>query len=279
MSNEHGLPLSVWPVAQVTAQRQRAGRYLPQSGTHPARMLPALAQRAIETYSQIGDVVLDPMCGAGTTLVEAMHLGRRAFGVELEPRWAELSRANITHAKAQGAPGLADVVTGDARELTSLVPAKLRGQVAMILTSPPYGPSRDGQVRTSTRGVHKSHFSYSDDRSNLAHASVNALLEGFGAILEACGKVLRPGGIVVVTARPWRRNGALVDLPAAIEQVGEEAGLVPLSRHVALLAALRGDTLVPRPSFFQLDLVRKARQRGIPLTVISHEDVIVLRVM
>lgn len=277
MSNEHELPLSVWPVAQQTLQRQRAHRYLPESSAHPARMVPALARRAIETYTNVGDVVIDPMCGAGTTLVESMHLGRRGFGVELEPRWVELSRANIAHAIAQGATGTANAVVGDARQLASLVPKTLRGRVALVLTSPPYGPSTHGQVRTSKDGLRKKDFSYSDDRSNLAHASPDALFDAFGSILEACREVLRPGGVVVVTVRPWRRNGALVDLPAAVERVGEQAGLVPLSRHVALLAGLRGDALVPRPSFFQLDNIRKARQRGIPLAVISHEDVIVLR--
>jgi modification methylase len=58
-------------------------------------MLPALARRAIDAYSNPGDLVLDPMCGIGTTLVEAIHAGRRAVGVELEPRWAKLARANI----------------------------------------------------------------------------------------------------------------------------------------------------------------------------------------
>ena len=51
------LPLSVWPCAQRTARAQRAGRYLDVSGAHPARMLPAIAERAIATYSQPGDLV------------------------------------------------------------------------------------------------------------------------------------------------------------------------------------------------------------------------------
>jgi modification methylase len=33
-----------------------------------------------------GDLVADPMCGIGATLVEAIHLGRDAIGVEYEPR-------------------------------------------------------------------------------------------------------------------------------------------------------------------------------------------------
>jgi modification methylase len=89
-----GLPLSVWPAAQQTAPAQRAGRYLPESTAHPAKMLPAIARHAIAAYTQPGELVVDPMCGIGTTLVEAAHLGRDAIGVEYEPRWAELARAN-----------------------------------------------------------------------------------------------------------------------------------------------------------------------------------------
>jgi hypothetical protein len=37
------------------------------------------------------------------------------------------------------------------------------------------------------------------------------------------------------------------------------------------------DRLVPRPSFFQLNQVRKARTHGVPLRIIAHEDVLVFR--
>jgi modification methylase len=80
---------------------------------------------------------------------------------------------------------------------------------------------------------------------------------------------------VVVTARPWREHGELVDLPGAVIAAGTAAGLVPAERCVALLAGLRGQHLVPRPSFFQLDNVRKARARGEPWHLIVHEDVLV----
>ena len=45
-------PLSVWPVAQRNAPAQRSGRYLAVSGQHPAKMLPAIAARAITTYTE-----------------------------------------------------------------------------------------------------------------------------------------------------------------------------------------------------------------------------------
>ncbi|MCP2261311.1 DNA methylase [Streptoalloteichus tenebrarius] len=89
--------LSVWATAQSSPAAQRAGRYVPESTAHPANMLPAVAAHAILHYTQPGDLVLDPMCGMGTTLVEAIHTGRRALGVEYERHWVGITRANLAH--------------------------------------------------------------------------------------------------------------------------------------------------------------------------------------
>jgi modification methylase len=274
------LPLSVWPTAQQPAARQRAGRYLPASTAHPAKMLPAIARTAISRYSQPGELVLDPLCGIGTTLVEAAHLGRDAVGVEREPRWADLARANLAHAAAHGATSAGSVVTGDARQLLDLLDPALRGRVALVVTSPPYGCSVHGQVDVRPgKGVAKYDNRYTSrpDHADLARASDQELVGAIGQILAACRELLRPGGLVVLTARPWRRGGLLVDFPGALVRAGERAGLVAFERNVALLVGLNGDRLVGRPSFFQLDRVRKARARGVPLRVIAHEAVLVLR--
>jgi modification methylase len=272
------LPLSVWPTAQQPAAAQRAGRYLPGSTAHPAKMLPAIAHHAIQRYSRPHDLVLDPMCGIGTTLVEAIHLDRDAIGVELEARWADLARANTAHARTHGAAGTATVVTGDARHLPGLLDPGLVGRVALVLTSPPYGPSIHGQVTARPgRGVAKYDNTYSPDPDNLGRVTQTTLLEAMGQILAGCSVLLRSAGLVVLTARPYRHRERLVDLPGELTQVAEATGLVLYERNAALLVGLRGDRLVPRPSFFQLDRVRKARARGLPLQIIAHEDVLVFR--
>jgi SAM-dependent methyltransferase len=269
----------VWATAQQAAPSQRRGRYLPESTQHPARMLPAVAAHAVAAYTDPADLVLDPMCGIGTTLVEAAHLGRDAVGVEFETRWADIAAANLALAHDQGATGRAMVVRGDATRLAELIPAAVRGRVALVVTSPPYGPAVHGHVRPTPAGVVKSANRYSDapDPANLAHRDWPGLLDGFTRILAGCAALLRPGGTVVVTARPWRKHGELVDLPSAVLAAGAAAGLVPVERCVALLAAVRGGRLVPRPSFFQLQQIRRARAAGIPLHLIAHEDVLVLR--
>ena len=277
------LPLSVWATAQHDARTQRRGRYLPESTAHPAKMLPGIAATAISRYTEPGDLVADPMCGIGTTLVEAIHLGRNAIGVEYEPRWARIAAANITHARRHGAAGAAQVIRGDARQLPALLPPGMAGRAALVVTSPPYGPSVHGQVRAEQRrgggGVEKYDNRYGRDPANLAHHGLDDMLAGFTQILAGCRVLLRPGGLAVITARPWRQHGELVDLPAAVLAAGASAGLISAARCVALLAGLRGGRLVPRPSFFQLDNVRKARRRGEPWHLIVHEDVLILRAL
>ena len=81
----------------------------------------------------------------------------------------------------------------------------------------------------------------------------------------------------MVTARPWRQHGELVDLPTAVIAAGEQAGLTPVARCAALLAGLREGRLIARPSFSQLDNLRKARRRGHPWHLIVHEDVLIFR--
>src|SRR5437764_4140009 len=52
---------------------------------YPARFSPSFARAVIETFTRPGDVVLDNHVGGGTTLVEALALGRDAIGVDISP--------------------------------------------------------------------------------------------------------------------------------------------------------------------------------------------------
>lgn len=60
--------------------------------TYPARMHPLTASRLIRAFVPPGGRVLDPFCGSGTVLVEAMILGRTPLGTDLNPLSAMLAR-------------------------------------------------------------------------------------------------------------------------------------------------------------------------------------------
>jgi len=272
--------VSVWTTAQTSPATQRKGRYTAESTAHPAKMLPAVAAHAITHYTNPGDLVLDPMCGIGTTLVEAVHAGRRAVGIEYEPHWVDVARANLELARDAGVQHDGRVFHGDARQLASLLPPEYVGQAALVVTSPPYGPSTHGQVSVShTTGIQKYHHLYGNtlDRGNLANIGHHRLLAGFTRILAGLTAYLRPGGHIVITIRPWREHAELIDLPSQILACGRHAGLIPVERCVALLARAAEHDLVARGSFFQRDFIRKQREAGLPLHLIAHEDVLVFR--
>jgi len=292
------LPLAIWPCAQQTSQQQRRGRYLPESNRHPGKMLPALARHAIAAYSDPGDLVVDPLCGIGTTIVEAIHLGRHAVGVELEPRWAALATANIANAHNQGARGCAGVLAGDARELPRLLTRGARdflehttasrgvarvgvGVADLILTSPPYA-CEVGELDKHAWGAGRDlcatgNRNYGTDTSNLGHARGRQYAEAMADIYTACATALKPGGFLVAVTKDLREKGALRDLAGMTTALCVQAGLVYWQHVIALLATVRDGDLVPRPSFWQMLQTRKAQARGERTQVVCHEDVLVFR--
>ncbi|MFV2216617.1 TRM11 family SAM-dependent methyltransferase [Actinomadura sp. LOL_016] len=279
LQQQRPLP-SVLATGQRPSRLQRHGRYTPESMRHPGKMLPAIASQIISAFTEPGDLVIDPMCGIGTTLVEAIHLGRDAAGVEYEPEFVHLCVGNLRHAHAQGATGTPQLVCGDARNIATVC-APLRGKAALALTSPPYGSYTHGHVRSGRDNgggsVIKRHHRYSADRGNLAHRPLPALLDAFGQILAGTATLLRPEGIIAVTVRPIRAKGELIDLPGQVIDTADQHGLVLTGRHAALLAGLRDGGLVSRASFFQMLETGRARDRGIPACVTAHEDLLIFR--
>lgn len=60
---------------------------------YPAKFVPQIPRALIEKLSHPGALVLDPFCGSGTTLLEAMLLGRRALGSDLNGLAVMIARA------------------------------------------------------------------------------------------------------------------------------------------------------------------------------------------
>jgi len=129
------------------------------------------------------------------------------------------------------------------------------------------------------QGLDKEHARYGPGgNGNLAYTGWTRLLDGFTQIMTACRDVLRPDGTVAITVRPVRRHrDDLIDLPRLIHTAATNAGLQPVERCVALLAAVRDPHLTHRASLFALLAARRARTDGIPLSLITHEDVLILK--
>jgi DNA modification methylase len=92
---------NVWHYAGVNTFR--AGR-MDDLSAHPTVKPVAMIADALLDCSKRGDIVLDPFMGSGTTIIAAERVGRRAYGLELDPayvdvavrRWQTFTRRDAT---------------------------------------------------------------------------------------------------------------------------------------------------------------------------------------
>ena len=81
--------LSVWEIPPESARRVG----------HPAPFPVELARRVIQLYSYVGDVVLDPFNGSGSTCVAAAQAGRHYVGYDISEEYCELARRRLAQAQ------------------------------------------------------------------------------------------------------------------------------------------------------------------------------------
>jgi DNA modification methylase len=81
--------LSVWEITPESARRVG----------HPAPFPLKLAERVIRLYSYVGDVVLDPFMGSGTTCVAAARFGRHYLGFDIVEDYCQMARKRLSETK------------------------------------------------------------------------------------------------------------------------------------------------------------------------------------
>jgi len=59
-----------------------------------------LAERLIRMFSFVGDTVLDPFAGSGSTAVAASRVGRNSINTEIEPNYVEVIKKRLEDERA-----------------------------------------------------------------------------------------------------------------------------------------------------------------------------------
>jgi len=193
---------------------------------HPAPFSFTDVSRLIRFFTKVGQVVLDPFVGVGSTLKACAIEGRKGIGFELNPRYADLAkerlRKEVTTLFSKVNPQ--DIYCGDARVL---IKELKENSVDFVVTSPPYWNilhKQDHKVKQE-RLSKKLDTKYSDDKLDLGNISdYKNFLEELARILGGCAKALKPKKYMAVVISDFRDKSKYAMFHAHLAEALEKYG-------------------------------------------------------
>ncbi len=84
---DYGARENIWTYLAGSAESEDLG--------HPAKFPDQLAMDHILSWSDPGDLVLDPMCGSGTTCAMAKKAGREYVGIDISENYCQIARGTV----------------------------------------------------------------------------------------------------------------------------------------------------------------------------------------
>jgi DNA modification methylase len=192
---------------------------------HPAPFSFTDVSRLIRFFSKSGHTVLDPFVGVGSTLKAAAVEGRKGIGIELSPKFVELTRQRLA-IEIRETSTLTDppqILEGDARTLLPTLPTD---SVDFVVTSPPYWQilhKRDHKARQEREDKGLATRYSEDDPRDLGNiADYEVFLKELTAIFAESSRVLRHQRYMCIVVGDFRDGGRYrmfhADLANALEQ-------------------------------------------------------------
>ncbi len=170
---------------------------------HPAPFPVALPHRLIELHTYVGDLVLDPFMGSGTTAVAATLTGRNWVGYDTEAEYVEAARARVAAVDPAPVPGPraeAELVDLDLAE------ALAAGRSAKDVAALSLAAAGASEVVESPRLPAGLEFSFSVD------------LGGESWLVEVCGTFSTSRGGLNRSEVLWRSLGKVAVARAALPE-------------------------------------------------------------
>jgi len=229
---------------------------------YPAKFPPQIPARLIEILTRPGNVVLDPFCGCGTTLVEALRLDRAAVGTDINPVAVLVSEAKTLRVNA-----VTECALEELEEAVESDAARERGEPFLFSgrwpacspTPPPLIPNlRHWFDATAIReiGLLLARFERMGDKpgAKIARAALSAILVAVSnqdseTRYTARPKALAPGDVLASFLRKLREVRSLLVTFRDVPSVREARVFLADARNLPVRALGAVDAVVTSPPY------------------------------
>ena len=179
-------------------------------GHYHGNFVPQIPRQLLTRYTKVGDYVLDPFAGSGTTLIEAQRMGRNSIGIELQPNVAMEAVRRIHSEQREGI--IADTFVDDSRTFDTcrILETYNIKNVQFIIYHPPYWDI----------------IKFSDDENDLSNSkNLELFIDNFRQVVRNTSSILELGRYCAVVIGDKYANSQLVPLGFYCMQAMQQEGL------------------------------------------------------
>jgi len=187
---------------------QERGNWSSHKGDYRGNFAPQIPRNIILRYSKEGEVVLDPMVGSGTTLIETKLLKRKGIGIDINKTPLEITKRRLEKTIAPKGEVNIKVYYGDARNLNKIKDESIN----LICTHPPY------------LNIIKYSFGNPNDLSQIR--DVEQYYINIKKITDECFRVLKPNKILALLIGDTRRNRHYIPLSIYVLKAAFDSGFL-----------------------------------------------------
>lgn len=171
---------------------------------HPAPFSFTDVIKLIRFFTKKNAKVLDPFLGVGSTIKACVELDREGFGVELSPKWCEITKKRLCE-ESNVKLDKEHLVCGDSRELKKYFEKNF---FDFIVTSPPYWNILEKKDHKANERVMNRHDTkYSESKNDLGNITdYNKFLDELSKIFLTCYDLLKPRKYMCIIVSDFRHK-------------------------------------------------------------------------
>lgn len=174
------------------------------NASYRGNFAPEIARNMILRYTNEGDLILDPMCGSGTSLIESKLLNRNAVGVDINPKAIILTKNRLDF-KCDTTSKIKTYI-GNSNNLDSIK----NESIDFIIAHPPYANI----------------ISYSEEEGDLSKLTVKRFIEEIDIVAKEFNRVLKQDHYCAVLIGDTRKSKHQIPLAYMLMQKFLDNGFV-----------------------------------------------------